>query len=145
MYQYTECGLDNVWLANGYTEANIGGETVVAVQNVEGLLRSIAATIAHKEGRLTPQEVRFLRHEMNESQSALGDLLGVQGQSIANWEKGRVPIPKAEDVLLRVLYCESIGDSSGAHRILDEAGKAATSEYRMFDTEDGWQGEPLAA
>jgi len=36
MYHYTDAGLKNVWLTNGYQQQNTPYGRVVAVQDVEG-------------------------------------------------------------------------------------------------------------
>lgn len=103
-YRYTESGLTNVWLANGFTlrKTKYGGG--VSIHDVDGLHRALAQALANKS-RLTGTEVRFLRKEMGLSQRGLGELLGVTDQAVALWErKGR--LPKTADRLLRLIYVE---------------------------------------
>ena len=103
-YRYTESGLTNVWLANGFTlrKTKYGGG--VSIHDVDGLHRALAQALANKS-RLTGTEVRFLRKEMGLSQRGLGQLLGVTDQAVALWErKGR--LPKTADRLLRLIYVE---------------------------------------
>jgi putative transcriptional regulator len=75
-YRYTESGLTNVWLANGYAIRKTKYGEGVSVQNVVGLHRALARALSNKP-RLTGTEVRFLRKEMGHSQRGLGELLGV--------------------------------------------------------------------
>jgi len=42
MYHYTECGLDNVWLANGYRQRG----DAVSIENSEGLHEAILHLLA---------------------------------------------------------------------------------------------------
>ena len=103
-YRYTESGLTNVWLANGYTIRKTRHGDGVSIQNVDGLHRALARALSNKP-RLTGTEVRFLRKEMGLSQRGLGELLGVTDQAVALWErKGR--LPKTADRLLRLIYVE---------------------------------------
>lgn len=103
-YHYTESGLTNVWLANGYTIRKTKYGEGVSIHAVDGLHRAVAQALANKP-RLTGAEVRFLRKEMGLSQRGLGELLGVTDQAVALWErKGR--LPKTADRLLRLIYIE---------------------------------------
>jgi DNA-binding transcriptional regulator YiaG len=106
-YHYTESGLRNIWLANGYTVRKTKYGDGVSIHDVDGLHRAIAHAVANKP-HLTGAEVRFLRKEMEMSQRGLGELLGVTDQAVALWEKkGR--LPKTADRLLRLIYVEHEG------------------------------------
>jgi DNA-binding transcriptional regulator YiaG len=103
-YHYTECGLTNVWLANGYTIRKTKYGEGVSIHDLDGLHRALARALSNKPN-LTGAEVRFLRKEMGLSQRGLGELLGVTDQSVALWErKGR--LPRTADRLLRLIYVE---------------------------------------
>ena len=103
-YHYTESGLTNVWLANGYTLRKTKYGDGVSIHDSDGLHRALARALSNKP-RLTGTEVRFLRKEMGLSQRGLGELLGVTDQAVALWErKGR--LPKTADRLLRLIYVE---------------------------------------
>ena len=103
-YHYTECGLTNVWLANGYAIRKTKYGEGVSIHDVDGLHRALARALSNKPN-LTGAEVRFLRKEMGLSQRGLGELLGVTDQSVALWErKGR--LPRTADRLLRLIYVE---------------------------------------
>ena len=52
-FHYTACGLDNVWLANGYEVKATRHDEAVAVNDVDGLHQLIANTLIDKPGRLT--------------------------------------------------------------------------------------------
>jgi len=106
-YHYTESGLRNIWLANGYTVRKTKYGDGVSIHDVDGLHRAIAHAVANKP-HLTGAEVRFLRKEMGMSQRGLGELLGVTDQAVALWEKkGR--LPRTADRLLRLIYVEHEG------------------------------------
>ena len=104
MYHYTDGGLRNVWLANGYEIKKTPFGEGVAFHNLDGLTTSICIALTKKAGVLTGSEFRYIRSAgMLLSQPALGKLMGIDGQSVARWEKtGKVP--KWADKLVRLVY-----------------------------------------
>lgn len=104
MYHYTDGGLRNVWLANGYEIKKTPYGEGVAIHDLDGLTQAICLTLTEKIGVLTGAELRYLRSAgMLLSQPALGKMMGIDGQSIARWEKtGKVP--RWADKLVRLLY-----------------------------------------
>ncbi|MDA8093677.1 MAG: helix-turn-helix domain-containing protein [Betaproteobacteria bacterium] len=104
-YHYTECGLQNVWLVNGYSARKTKYGEGISVHDVDGLHRAIAQALTDKPAPLTGAEVRFLRKEMNLSQRGLGELLGVTDQAVALWER-KSRLPRTAERLLRLLYVE---------------------------------------
>lgn len=103
MYHYTFGGLRNVWLVNGYKVTKTPHGDAVAFTDGEGLDKAICSALASKEGMLTGAELRFLRLSgFMVSQPALGRLIGIDGQSIARWEKSK--LPRWADRLVRLLY-----------------------------------------
>ena len=104
MYHYTDGGLRNVWLANGYEIKKTPFGEGVAFHNLDGLTESICIALTKKAGVLTGSEFRYIRSAgMLLSQPALGKLMGIGGQSVARWEKtGKVP--KWADKLVRLMY-----------------------------------------
>ena len=104
MYHYTDGGLRNVWLANGYEIKQTPYGEGVSFHNLDGLTTSICIALTKKAGVLTGSEFRYIRSAgMLLSQPALGKLMGIDGQSVARWEKtGKVP--KWSDKLVRLVY-----------------------------------------
>lgn len=104
MYHYTDGGLRNVWLANGYAKHVTPFGDGVSIHDVAGLTAAICGALTKKPGPLTGAELRYLRSAgMLLSQPALGKVMGADGQSVARWEKtGRVP--RWADKLVRLLY-----------------------------------------
>ncbi len=104
MYHYTDGGLRNVWLANGYEIKKTPFGEGVAFHNLDGLTESICIALTNKAGVLTGSEFRYIRSAgMLLSQPALGKLMGIDGQSVARWEKTS-KVPRWADKLVRLLY-----------------------------------------
>ena len=105
MYHYTQCGLDNVWLANGYTEQKTPYGKGVSIDEADALHQILALELTKKVGRITGKEFRFLRVTLGMSQEGIGKLLGATDQSVSLWERtGKVP--QSADSLTRLLVSE---------------------------------------
>lgn len=105
MYRYRECGLDFVYLANGYEIHETDYGTGVAIEAADSLDRAIAAALLRSTKRLSGQCVRFLRSQMDLTQKELADRVGTRRVTVARWEaKPHTPIPGAADRVLRVVY-----------------------------------------
>ena len=100
---YRGCGLDGIYLCNGYTVEEIDGETFTHIEDRESLHKVIALNLAEHRKTLTPTELKFIRVAMDLTQGGLAKALGVSSQSVARWEKGQVEIPGPADRMLRIL------------------------------------------
>lgn len=109
MHHYTECGLDYVYLDNGYVVHETAYGPAVEVEHADRLDRQIALAIVHHQRSLTGQEVRFLRGLLDLTQAGLGELLGKDAQSVARWERLKTAIPPTEDRAFRQIYLEEAG------------------------------------
>ncbi|MGM0541874.1 MAG: helix-turn-helix domain-containing protein [Pseudomonadota bacterium] len=118
MYHYTECGLDNIYLQNGYNESDLDGESYISIDSIDELHAAIGELLVEQSIALSPKEFRFLRTELNLSQKVLGGILDVDGQTVARWEKGETNIPRTSDVVLRAIYLESIDKDSSVALML---------------------------
>jgi DNA-binding transcriptional regulator YiaG len=108
MYHYTDGGLRNVWLANGYEITQTPYGEGVSFHNLDGLTRSICMALTRKTSPLTGAEFRYIRSAgMLLSQAALGKLMGIDGQSVARWEKTS-KVPLWADKLVRLLYTAQV-------------------------------------
>lgn len=124
MYRYTECGLRNVWLVNGYREETTPYGRAVAIENVDGLHRAIGRTIVRRPGRMTGAEFRFLRKELELSQEVLARYLGSDVQALARWEKGRARVPGPADRFLRGLYREHADGNAEIRKLVERLAEA---------------------
>lgn len=106
-YHYVQCGLDNIYLGNGFEVDLIDGEEYVRVQNVEELWKTIGIAVSTNPSELTPKEIRFLRNHMELTQEELGKKLGVDGQTVARWEKEQTKLPGPANLAIRTLFLTS--------------------------------------
>lgn len=146
-YRYTECGLDNIYLANGFTFVDRPAGRELRITNIEGLHEAIGKMLITNKKDLSGKEIRFLRKEMLMSQPVLAKLLGVAEQTVLRWEKGKAEIPKPAETLIRLLYREYIKDrAKGASGIQSKLKDLADLEdaidgYRinLRQSNRGWQ------
>ncbi len=127
MYHYIESGLPNIYLSNGYTIESVDGEEFISIADVDGLHQQIGNSLISHVRSLIGDEIRFFRIELNMSQKTLGELLGVDGQTVARWEKEQTGLPRTSDVAIRALYLESKDQQSHIKPLLD---KLATTEVK---------------
>lgn len=149
LYHFTECGLDNVYLVNGFRHEESAQGKIVRIDDLDGLLGAIAEHLVFGKRTLMGREIRFLRHHLNLSQRALGTLLAVDEQTVARWEKGKTKVDGAAERMIRLMCAEQMQRSSGIQAFLrdlaalkDPAGDVAVN---MEESGGGWHPVQKAA
>lgn len=104
-YHYTECGLDNIYLVNGFkiTKTKSGDEEIF-IHDIHGLHKAIGMILISKRGPLSGKEIKFIRSTLDLSQTTLAKILGCTYQTILLWEKEKGAISKTADHLLRAFF-----------------------------------------
>lgn len=143
MYHYTLCGLDNIYLNNGYTFKDTPYGETVSIQDIKGLHKAIGLSIIESPNSLTAQEIKFLRKEMDWSQKSLAEMLDVKEITVRKWESDSNTISGTADRLLRVLYKECVDESSSIKALINriaQLDKKLYSQTRLQFTEtaNGW-------
>jgi len=75
-YHYVQCGLDNVWLENGFQTIDTPYGKQVKIDQADQLDAAIAEYLTRKPEPLTGAELRFLRLQLDLSQKRLGERAG---------------------------------------------------------------------
>lgn len=120
MHHYTESGLDNVYLENGYYEYETSYGKGISIEDTEGLHKAIGRWLVELPKPLNGAELRFLRLEMDTTQRHLAGVLNTTEQTLRLWEKHRKKsIQGIADRLLRALYSEFIGGDGSVRRSLE--------------------------
>lgn len=127
-FHYTACGLDNVWLANGYQVKTTRHGTAVSVSDVDGLHQLLAKTLIEKPGRLTGKEFRFLRTQLGLSQEALGVLLDFSENAVSLWER-KDTVPSACDKCLRMWVLSKL---EGNTKLADAIARTQTVHKLIY-------------
>jgi chromosomal replication initiator protein len=103
---YTACGLNEVYLLNGFMTEIVDGEEHVSIEDLDGLWKSIGLHLVTARKSLAPNEIRFLRHHMGLTQAELATKLRVSDQTVARWEKGQTD-PGPADIAVRIQFLAS--------------------------------------
>ncbi len=130
-FHYTMCGLDNVFLLNGFALRSTPYGKGFSIENIDGLHAAIGKRLIEERKMLRGRELRFLRHEMNLSQNRLATLLGVDEQTVARWEKGQANISGPADKMIRLLYADWVGAKPDVSRLLDHLADLDETETRQ--------------
>lgn len=109
--QYRACGLDNVYLRGGYKYVPTPQGKGLVIKDVQDLWKAITIYLVVEKKVLSGKELRFLRKQLDLTQSELGRKLRLTDQQVARWEKGKSNISGAADVLLRLMCLKHLGMS----------------------------------
>jgi putative transcriptional regulator len=132
---YRACGLEDVYLVNGFTIEKTDYGSSTAIHDIEDLHRAIAKHLVRDKKRFSGKEFRFLRKQMDKTQGELGILLGVDAQTVARYEKEETAIHGSADGLLRVLYSMSTMTNNQLKNILNEIEALMVSD-ESFERSD---------
>ena len=119
LYRYTACGLDNVYLLNGYELHQLEDGEGVSVRDLEDLHRAIGRSLAKQDEPLQPKELRWFRLHLDLTQDKLAEILGCRPQAVAKWEKGESRPSEKNDTFIRLLYLDHIDDVAGFQALLE--------------------------
>lgn len=144
MLKYDDCGLRNIWLANGYRYEDIEGHgRCLEIDNIEGLHRTIGHHLVNYRKRLSGSEIRFLRIEMGMSQKRLADSLGVDEQTVSLWERSKRRPAVAAERMLRLMYLEHADGKTKVAEMIEKWNDSDRQEEearKVFEeTSRGWR------
>jgi len=142
-YHYSECGVENIYLSNGFKCIETSRGKAISIKDIDGLHKAIGTYLITSKKDLSGEEIRFLRNEMLMSQSTLAQLLGVTEQTVLRWEKGKTTIPKSAEFLVRLLYHEYLHDKEGnlsnmLKKIANMENELSEEPIYFKDTGKGW-------
>jgi DNA-binding transcriptional regulator YiaG len=141
MYHYTDGGLKNVWLVNGYTLHKTPYGEGVSINDLDGLGVAICLALAKKPSPLNGAEFRYVRSAgLMQSQAGLATMLGNNEQAVARWEKSG-KVPRWADKLIRLLYLAradgNVPIASAIERI-NAIERAEKQRIVMKEAKSGW-------
>ncbi len=142
LYHYTDSGLRNVYLKNGYSIKKTPYGRGVSIHNVAGLHQFLGTElVCNKAGKLSSTEIRFLRVEMDLPQVQLAGLLGVSENTIRAWENNRGKITKPAELLLRTLYKQYADLDSDIRQAVKHLASLNRREGKLVlvESKKGWK------
>lgn len=144
MYHYKSCGLENIYLKNGYVLKETPYGPAVAIEDIEGLHTAISLDLLRQKTPLTGQQFRFLRKEQDLTQAELAAILGVTEQTVAVWEKQKqVPVSFMADICMRAYYIAHQQSTKGYAQTFPNKPEKAPLPVSFERAASGWL--PIAA
>ncbi len=143
MYHYTDSGLDNIYLVNGFTKAVTPYGDAVAIEDLDGLHKAIGRWLVNEPKPLNGTELRFLRHELDLSQKRLGSMMGKSEQAIRRWEKAAdKAIDSIADRFVRIIYSSLIDGNVEITELIEKLSQADQTERaacRLEELDGRWR------
>lgn len=146
MYHYTECGLKDVWLLNGFKEIATPYGKATSVERADQLDQAIAGLLVEKPRKLKGSEFRFLRKQLGQSQVSMAQAWGISHETVAKWERTG-NLPAMADRFIRAYWNEVREGNAHIVALLERLGKfdAASNNKDHHDklvlkeTRAGWR------
>ncbi|EJK82895.1 type II toxin-antitoxin system MqsA family antitoxin [Agrobacterium sp. SHOUNA12C] len=137
--KYIGCGLDDIYLASGYEVHKTPYGEGVSIRNLDKLHKQIGLHLTKFRKALSGKEIRFLRHQMDLTQSELARFFGCNVQQVARYEKGENRLTGPADRLLRLLYEEHIRKTGSVRELLESIDSMddASDEQIIFEDVNG--------
>jgi DNA-binding transcriptional regulator YiaG len=140
MYHYTESGLQNVWLSNGYqVKKTANGKRLPLPTPIA--FTGPSAVPSRAGPYMTGAEFRFLRKEVDLSQSRFGSLIDASEEAVSLWER-RGRVPKSACRIMQLLYLETIDGNVKIRELVErlaELDRTEQSRLVFEDTAKGWR------
>lgn len=127
-FHYKMCGLDDIYLLNGFMLEDSEYGRGVAIHDAWNLHKAIGEHLIRHRKALSPREIKFLRKEMELTQEALAKCLGVTGQTVARYEKGETEITGPAEKLLRLVYAFHLLPENERREVAETLLKGAEAE-----------------
>jgi DNA-binding transcriptional regulator YiaG len=125
-HHFVECGLDNIWLVNGFKIVETKHGRGIAIDDLPKLYEAIARGLVTGSASLRGREIAFLRRRLRKTQAELASDLGVDKQTVGRWERDEIAIP---DTALRLLRYNLMAHLDGTAKIK----KVADLALRLAD------------
>jgi DNA-binding transcriptional regulator YiaG len=143
LLHYTECGLSNIYLRNGYECRTTDYGEAITIHDLDGLHKVIGLSLVENKPQLDGEEVKFLRKELDLPQSDMAQFLGVSESSIRAWENDRSEISEPAERILRLIYREHIAGDGSVRGIIEHISKLDRDiheeKLEFEESSEGWR------
>jgi len=149
IHHYLDCGLENVFLEGGFKVVDSPYGQGVTINDLDGLHNCIANCLIKKPLPLNGKEFRFLRTELDLSQTTMGDLCGRKERRLRDWEKNNENVPDPANTIVRIVYKERYDPNATFEGLSKDirnlqALDRKTHEMKLVSTADGWREKHIA-
>ncbi|PCI04627.1 MAG: hypothetical protein COB78_10060 [Hyphomicrobiales bacterium] len=142
IYHYKGCGLDDVYLKSGYEIEETSYGKGVRLKNLDALHIQIGLYLVKFRKSLSGKEIRFLRHQIDLTQSELARFFGCNVQQVARYEKNENKLTGPADRLLRIIYEEHAKQEGSARallELLDSMDDTENNNIVLADVDGEWR------
>jgi putative zinc finger/helix-turn-helix YgiT family protein len=146
-HRYVESGLPGVVLHGVQVrKCQACGSEEVAIPNIAGLHRCIAAMLVARKSALAAVELRFLRQFLGHSSKDFAKTLGVAPETLSRWENASRDIPSVVDRVVRLLVVNTPPRTDYSADMLANIRPTAPKHARMALRlrGDGWEADRAA-
>lgn len=146
-HRYAESGLPYVVLHGvSVRKCQECGEEEVAIPNIAGLHRCIAALLVARKSALAAPEFRFLRQFLGHSSKDFAKTLGVAPETLSRWENASRDIPPVVDRVVRLLVVNTPPRTDYSSEMLARIRPTPLKHARMALRlgGDGWEADRAA-
>jgi len=148
VHHYLDCGLENVFLEGGFEVIDTPYGQGITIDDLDGYIAVLLIALSKKPMPLNGKEFRFLRTELDLSQTTMGELCGRKERRLRDWEKNNENVPDPANTIIRIVYKERFDPTvtfeglSKDIRNLQALDRKAY-EMKLVSTDDGWREEQL--
>jgi DNA-binding transcriptional regulator YiaG len=139
---YRKCGLDWVYLENGYEIHETPHGSGYSIHDVDGLHNLILREIATSQSPIRGQELRFIRTMLGFSQEGIGRIIGVERMAVTRMEgdrEGEISRTADHNIRMYIALLEKKDDLAGrVMEVLTEIDDLKHGDMRFVPTETGW-------
>src|SRR5258706_6962664 len=146
-HRYVESGLSDVVLHGVQVRTCLKcQEEEVAIPNIAGLHRCMAALLVTRKSALAAAELRFLRQFLGHSSKDFAKTLGVAPETLSRWENASRDIPSVVDRVVRLLVVNTTPRTDYSADMLASIRPTPPKHARMALRlrGDGWEADRAA-